>query len=352
MSAVPSDIVSLSSPEESVGDGGVCLCCWESRRLLGVVGAGVEALGAGGGVDAHGGLGLGGLGDGDELLEEGLEVAEGPLGGAVHGGGGGVVMDLHEEAVDAVGDAGAGNAGDELPVAAGSDAAALEGATRGLLEGVGDVGDDGALGVAHPDEVAGVDDEVAVADHGAALADHHVGVACPPDLVGRVAHDGGSAHLPLLDVDDLSGLCGRDDEVRLAAQEGRDLDDVGDLPDLLCLPGLVHVCDDRDAVGVLDLLEDAEALLDAGAAEGGGARPVGLVEGALEDVGDAEPARGAARAPSEGSQGKGGRGPRRLELPREDDWNEDDVRLERVIEERGDVAAWLHSRALTRRRQT
>mmetsp|Transcript_18036 Transcript_18036/g.32119 ORF Transcript_18036/g.32119 Transcript_18036/m.32119 type:complete len:281 (+) Transcript_18036:52-894(+) len=251
------------------------LCC---NYLLGVVGAGVESLWAGGDVQGESLLGVGGLRNGDQLLQQGLQVAQRPLGGAVHGGGGGVVVDLHKQTVNAVGDAGTSHAGDELTVAARGDATALQGAASGLLQRVGDVGDDGALGVAHPDEVTGVDDQVRVTYHGAALAHHDVGVARPTDLVGRVAHDRGGAHLALLDVHNLPGLGGGDDEVGLTAQEGGDLDNIGHLAHRLALPALVHVGHDGHAVGVLHLLQHPEALLHAGATEARGRGTVGLVE--------------------------------------------------------------------------
>jgi hypothetical protein len=84
---------------------------------------------------------------------------------------------LHEEAVHARGHARARDGGDEVAQPARGDAAALERLARRLLQRVCDVRHDGAVGVAHPHQVARVHDQVRVAEHGAALAHHHVGVA-------------------------------------------------------------------------------------------------------------------------------------------------------------------------------
>ena len=55
-----------------------------------------------------------------------------------------------------------------------------------------------------------------------------------------------------------------------------------------CLFRAVHVGDHRDAVGVLDRLQDAQAVLEARAAEGMNRGAVGLVVGRFEHKGNAQ----------------------------------------------------------------
>ena len=121
------------------------------------------------------------------------------------------------------------HARDELSEAAAGDASASGRSARRLLEGVGDVGDDGAVCVPHELHVSWIHDEVRVSEHGAPLADHDVRVARGSDLLRRVPHHAAGAELALLDVDDGAGLAGRHEEVGLAAQEGGNLHDVRDL---------------------------------------------------------------------------------------------------------------------------
>src|ERR1700761_8454330 len=64
------------------------------------------------------GRGDGGV-DGEQGFEDGLEAVEGEGVGSVGLGLGGVVVDLEEDAVDAGGDGGAGEDGDELGLTAG-----------------------------------------------------------------------------------------------------------------------------------------------------------------------------------------------------------------------------------------
>ena len=65
--------------------------------------------------------------------------------------------------------------------------------------------------------------------------------------------------LPLLDVDDSPGAAGRQQQVGLAAEKGRNLQDVRDFGGGLGLRGLVNVGQDGEALG-LDARQDAQAL--------------------------------------------------------------------------------------------
>lgn len=154
------------------------------------------------------------------------QLPERPLCGSVHWGGGGVVVDLHEQplhtarhrctgvevaqgfglqgttcARSAMGSTAvchithhhpqptlskppnntptrACDGGNHIPQPPAGHAAALQRPPRRLLQRVGDIGGDRAAGVSHLHKVAGVHDQVCVAKHGPTLAHQHVGVAC------------------------------------------------------------------------------------------------------------------------------------------------------------------------------
>ena len=80
----------------------------------------------------------------------------------------------------------------------------------------------------------------------------------------------------------------RVDEVGLAGEEGRRLQDVDDLGDRRDLRDVVDVGQDRHAERVADFLEDAQPLVHARPAKAFVRRAVGLVEARLEDEVDAE----------------------------------------------------------------
>eukprot|EP00959_Pyramimonas_sp_CCMP1952_P263082 5501539-Pyramimonas_sp.AAC.1 len=120
------------------------------RALAALNSLGDEVVSRRGQVEVARLLALGNLADRNELLEQLAEVAERPLGGAVHGGAVGVVVHLHEDAVKAGGHTRARNGRDQIAEATGGHPTALEGLAGRLLQGVGDVRHHGAAGVTHP----------------------------------------------------------------------------------------------------------------------------------------------------------------------------------------------------------
>src|SRR6185437_12052311 len=83
------------------------------------------------------------------------------------------------------------------------------------------------------------------------------------------------------------------DQIRLAAKEGRNLQQVGDLGRGTDLRDRVHIGEDLDPVLALDLGQDAQPLAQARAPESGRARAVGLVVARLVNVAQAAGARPA-----------------------------------------------------------
>ena len=114
------------------------------------------------------------------------------------------------------------------------------------------------------------------------------GLPAPSDLGDDVLHVPGREELALLHLDDPAGLRGGDEQVGLAAQEGRDLQHVDDLGDGRALLGGVDVGDDRQAEALAHLGEHRQRLVEPHAARARQAGAVRLVERGLVDQPDAE----------------------------------------------------------------
>ena len=230
---------------------------------------------------SHKTLGGQGAADGEELFEERLEAGERERVGSVAFGGGGIVVDFHEDAVDAGGYGGAAEQGDELRLASGL------GALAGKLDGVSGVKNDrGEL--AHDGQRTHVNDEIVIAEAGSALGERDAGIAAVLDFGDGVAHVLGRSELSLLDVDGASGAGGGDEQVGLAAEKSGDLQDVDDFSGGGGLVGFVDIGEDGDLDLVAHAGEDAQAFGEAGAAEAGDGGAVGLVIAGFENERDAE----------------------------------------------------------------
>ena len=116
-------------------------------------------------------------------------------------------------------------------------------------------------------------------------------VAFGGDFRDDVLHVVRREELALLHVDRLAGARGRDEEIGLPRQERRDLQDVDDRRRCRRVRGLVDVGEHRQPGPAPDLAKGREPGLQAGTAERGARRPVGLVVGRLEDDRHAAPCR-------------------------------------------------------------
>ena len=202
--------------------------------------------------------------------------------GAVAQGLGRIGVRFDEDTVNPGGDGGAGDRGDEFRTAAGHPTRLV-----GLLKAVRQVHEGGRKG-AHLREAPHVNDEVAVAEHGAAFRQPDLVVSRFADLVHSVLHGSWGHELPLLDVHNAPCAGGRDEKVGLAAQEGRDLKNVGHLSSHRCFVGQVNVCDDADTQLRLDAAEDLERLAVANAREGIESGAVGLAVAGLDVKGQSQ----------------------------------------------------------------
>jgi len=217
-----------------------------------------------------------------QVLEQRLEEIEAERVGAVGFGVRGVVVDFKKEAVDACGYGGAGEERDELGLATADSIC-----RRWLLHRVGAVKDYGG-DFAHDGEGAEIDHKVVVAEAGAALGEGDAVVACGLNFLYCVRHVRRGDELALLDVHGAAGFASGYEQVRLAAEEGWNLEHVYGLRDGLAVCGFMHVGEDGQAGVSGDLAEDADTLSKARAAIALDAGAVGFVVAGLEDVRDAE----------------------------------------------------------------
>ena len=135
----------------------------------------------------------------------------------------------------------------------------------------------------HDREGAHVDDQVLVTESRASVGLPDLGGLGAFELIDHEAHLERRKELALLHVHDLAGLGGRDEEVRLAAHERRDLQDIDDLADGLALLGAMDVGEDVESVVLLHHREEVEASLHAGTTVAAERGAVGFVVRALED---------------------------------------------------------------------
>ena len=164
---------------------------------------------------------------------------------------------------------------------------------------MGGVEDDGVTGLAEVAQAGHVDHQPPVAEGGAALGHHGRRAARVGDLLDDVGHIPRREELPLLDVDRLARARSGHEEVRLAAEEGGDLEEVDHLRDGRALLGEVDIGHHRHADLGLDFREPLEALVHPRPAATADARAVRLVEARLEDEGQASLAHQVPEGPGD-----------------------------------------------------
>ena len=145
------------------------------------------------------------------------------------------------------------------------------------------VENDRIAGSCHDRQRAHVRDQHVVAEACAALGQENAAISRGLDLVDDVLDVPGGQELTLLHVDRRAGLARGEQEIGLATEKGRDLENVDGLGRRCALFVLVNVGQDRTTEFIADLRQDRQALLDPGAAPTLEAGAVGLVETRLED---------------------------------------------------------------------
>ena len=151
------------------------------------------------------------------------------------------------------------------------------------LHGMGSIEDDGGEG-AHDGERAHVHNEVVVAEGRATLGEKDAGVAGGCDFFDGVAHVPGRDELAFFDVDGAAGAAGGDEQVGLAAQKRRNLEDVCTLGRDFTVRRLVHIGENWKAGGFGKAAQDGCAFDQARAAKTRYRGAIGLVVRGFEDV--------------------------------------------------------------------
>ena len=112
-----------------------------------------------------------------------------------------------------------------------------------------------------------IDYQIGIAESCASFGQHNLVVAGVGHLLGGESHGFRREELPLLDVHDLAGSCGGDEQVCLAAKESRYLQDIDIGRGHFSLMCLVDVCHGGNLESFPYLAKDPERFLIANAGE-------------------------------------------------------------------------------------
>ena len=156
---------------------------------------------------------------------------------------------------------------------------------------MGGVKDDGIAEGAHNRKRAHIDDKIVIAERGAALRQQNVRVAALQNLVHHVPHILWRKELALFHVDGFAGQRRLIDEIGLAAEKRRYLQDIDDLGGGLRLRLGMNIGDDGDVQFLLDLRQHGKSLFETRPAEAVERRAIRFVKRRLENVRNAEPIR-------------------------------------------------------------
>src|ERR1700677_4006806 len=160
----------------------------------------------------------------------------------------GIVVDFEKEYVHARGGSGARERLDEFRLAA----AGFSFAT-GQLHRMGHVEDNRVSEFAHDGKRAHVDYEILVAEGAAAFGKNDFFVSGAGDFFRGVANFPGGEELAFFHVYNATGAACGDEQIRLAAEEGGDLEDVANFGRRGDLRAIVDVGENREAGFFLDV---------------------------------------------------------------------------------------------------
>ena len=192
-------------------------------------------------------------------------------------------MCFYEKAIGAGGKSSLCDRSDQLRIAAGDPAGLI-----GLLQGMRAIHDDRGAMFLHPGDIAVVYYQILVAECRASFCEDDTVVPCLFYFFDCELHGRPAEELAFFYIDYFTGLCGGDEEVCLAAEEGWDLEDVDGFAYGGAVLGGVNVGEDGEAGGFGYGAQDAATFGEAGAAEAADRGAVGFVVAGFEDVGDAE----------------------------------------------------------------
>lgn len=151
--------------------------------------------------------------------------------------------------------------------------------------------DDRHPDLAQHDERTHVRNQVLVAKAGPAFGDQHLGASHRARLFHHVLHLPGREELALLEVRGLAGCRDGDDEVGLAAEKSRGLQDIDHLGARRDIFDAVNIRKEGQARLGANVLENAQALVASGPTERAHRGAIRLVERGLENEAQAQPFR-------------------------------------------------------------
>ena len=125
-------------------------------------------------------------------------------------------------------------------------------------------------------------------------------ITCAFDLGGDLRHVPRRKELAFLDVDCGPSLACRQKKISLPAQKGRDLKYVNGSGGFLALLGKMHICQRGAADRAPNLIENCEAVTDAGAPGRRERGPVGFVKAGFEDKAQSGLVAEIAQVPRDG----------------------------------------------------
>ena len=117
-----------------------------------------------------------------------------------------------------------------------------------------------------------------------------LGLPAPVTLAATLAMSHGARNWPFFTLTDTPGLRRGDQQISLATEEGRDLEDIDNLSHRGALVRLVDIGDDGQAEAFPDLGEDRQCRCEPDPAPAPDRGAVRLVEGGLVDESDTEAA--------------------------------------------------------------
>ncbi len=153
----------------------------------------------------------------------------------------------------------------------------------GLRHGMRRVEDDRVAGPRHDRHSTHIDDERIVSEARAALAQQNPLVAGRGDLRGGVLHVPRRQELTFFDVDRLAGRACRQQQVGLAAEKRRNLQNIDDFGHRSALLLFVHIGQHRKPGNFPHLRKDRQTRFQPNASLRAKGRAVGLVERGLVD---------------------------------------------------------------------
>ena len=139
--------------------------------------------------------------------------------------------------------------------------------------------------LAHDHDGAHIHHEVVVPEGGAPLGEEYLRITGGFDLAGDGSHILRGYEGAFLNIDGLSRTARRKGQIGLAAEKGRNLEDIHCGSGRNRLGGTVHVGEHRHLHLVPHALQNTQALLNPGPGKGLDAKPVFFGVGGLEDEG-------------------------------------------------------------------